>query len=153
MSSIVQPSVGCFILRWFVPHWSNCTSWWPLVVCYLIVVLKTKEGPNTFRRAWTQSGTRLSSTKISTWNRWPTNFCFVGKCFFFTFNIPCQFWGFNYMKALQRESQALDANREMSVVSQKYFSLIKLLLSSLKQLLTDVIDIFLLDYWSEANSS
>jgi len=29
------------------------------------------------------------------------------------------------MKALQRESQALGANSEKSVVSQKYFSLIK----------------------------
>lgn len=72
---------------------------------------------------------------------------------FFSFNIPCQLWGFNYMKALQRESQALGANREKSVVSQKYFSLIKTKELLLRQLLTDVIDMFLLDYWSEANSS
>lgn len=50
------------------------------------------------------------------------------------------------MKALQRESQALGANREKSVVSQKYFSLIKTKELLLRQLLTDVIDMFLLDY-------
>lgn len=50
------------------------------------------------------------------------------------------------MKALQRESQALGANWEKSVVSQKYFSLIKTKELLLRQLLTDVIDTFLLDY-------
>lgn len=77
---------------------------------------------------------------------------------FFSLNISCQFWDFNYLKALQRESQAFGANREKSVVSQKCFILIKTkeLPKSveLSEAAADRCDWYiLLDYWSEANGS